>query len=1172
MKKFYLITILLLAVLFNRATANHFVGAEMEYKISNDTAYFTLKAIENCGGLSMTVNPITLRSGSSIISVNITELSSIDITNTCPTTSSICSAGSFLPGFEQITYTGSQYLGGYSACEWEASWEQCCRLSTLSTGQADQPFYLDLTFNKCLVSSNIGPRFGAPETLLLCKDVDQKLNVSLINLEPKIDSFSYHLVGPMSGFGLQTPYTGSYSPVRPLHFLNYPNQSAPLPGGFRLNPETGEMAFRPVQVQTGTVVVEIKEWRKINGVFVKISSTKRDVPFSIRDCDPNSPTLIPNSTYYETCPGQTLCIDIPTFDTDASDSTKVSYFGNLPGAVFTHNNNTAVKATGTLCWTPTSNDVSDLNYHFVVKSTDNNCPFVSTTSRSFFVRVLPVQPEATRTITSLGCGVYSFSMTPGNTNYPYAYDWLIDGSLLNGQNTQFHFPSTGQKVIRSRFKQGPCIKTYYDTIDVNITVVPGFAANPQLGDVPLTVNFTDQSNATSNTFSWDFADIRSGSNNSSTLENPTHTFNYPGTYIVTQSVGNSSQPGCVRTKKDTITVKMKVDFSADSLTSCQPGIVHFTNLSDPSAIIYNWDFGDPGSGTSNNSAVKDPMHIYSSPGTYTVRLFAADSLDEAPADTMEKVAYITVFQSPVVNFSVNKKLAHMPLTAKFTNTSSFADTYIWNFGDPASGINNNSSVANPTHVYSNAGTYVISLRTFHSTSPTCQQIKFDTIIVKGPFDADFSADSLIGCSPSLVNFTNLSTSNVANYYWNFGDIPSGQQNTSSLANPSHTYSTAGSYTIRLIIESADVPGVFDTIIKTNYVTVTPSVTSFFTSLIPSGFAPLTVSFNNLSSSDANSWHWDFGDPASVGNNNSTIKHPSHSYINAGSYQVKLTSWNTAYPKCVTVYSATVDIPNAFYADFTANKTSGCTPLTVQFTDNSTNMAATWTWDFGDVASGALNTSTNKNPVHNYQQAGYYTVKLTITKQGSPGTEANKVKTNYIYAGPTPNSNFSASNLTGPAPLTVTFNDQSSPAGNTWFWNFGDNNFSSLQNPIHIYNTPGTYAVTFVAGDSSANSHCRDTSFQANYVIVTPPLGISEKDMNGFEILPNPAKTHVNISMKNIGNYSLELIDVNGRKVRNAKIENSDKYILQREDLAAGIYFLSISNNEGFNQRVKISFE
>ena len=144
------------------------------------------------------------------------------------------------------------------------------------------------------------------------------------------------------------------------------------------------------------------------------------------------------------------------------------------------------------------------------------------------------------------------------------------------------------------------------------------------------------------------------------------------------------------------------------------------------------------------------------------------------------------------------------------------------------------------------------------------------------------------------------------------------------------------------------------------------------------------------------------------------------------------------------------------ANFSASTVTGCSPLFVQFTDQSTGSPFSWNWDLGN---GQL--STVRNPVGSYNQPGTYTVRLIV--RNSAGID-EEIKTNYITVSPSPQAAFSANLTTSCAPATIQFTDQSTtPPGagtiTSWLWNFGDGNTSTQQNPSHIFTATGFYTIS-----------------------------------------------------------------------------------------------------------------
>jgi PKD repeat protein len=158
------------------------------------------------------------------------------------------------------------------------------------------------------------------------------------------------------------------------------------------------------------------------------------------------------------------------------------------------------------------------------------------------------------------------------------------------------------------------------------------------------------------------------------------------------------------------------------------------------------------------------------------------------------------------------------------------------------------------------------------------------------------------------------------------------------------------------------------------------------------------------------------------------------------------------------------------ASFTANQTAGLEPLTVQFTDTSTDQPTSWDWIFGDGGISNL-----QNPVYTYQNAGVYTVYLKATN-GYDGLTSAQPETITVYS--LPLVSFTASPTTGTTNVSVKFNDQSTgfPSPALWYWDFGDGFNSTQQNPSHQYTMPGLYTVSHAATNTQGTVWLNKTAY------------------------------------------------------------------------------------------------
>lgn len=224
------------------------------------------------------------------------------------------------------------------------------------------------------------------------------------------------------------------------------------------------------------------------------------------------------------------------------------------------------------------------------------------------------------------------------------------------------------------------------------------------------------------------------------------------------------------------------------------------------------------------------------------------------------------------------------------------------------------------------------------------------------------------------------------------------------------------------------------------------------------------------------------------------------------------------------------------AGFTMDVSSGCAPLCVNFMDQSTNPVA-WSWDFGDASAP----SNVQFPTHCYATSGVYTVTLTVTFASSTGTATGTIT---VY--PNPVAAFSFVNAGN---NTVNFTDQSTGA-TTWYWIFGDNTFSTAQNPSHPYATSGNYTVCL--GVVSAMG-CADTTCMS-----VQPTGIANFEKTNWNLFPNPSSNGIfTVQFDSEKTELLVIENVLGEKILSQEISKNTTVNLSNQP--AGTYFVRVGN-------------
>ncbi len=249
---------------------------------------------------------------------------------------------------------------------------------------------------------------------------------------------------------------------------------------------------------------------------------------------------------------------------------------------------------------------------------------------------------------------------------------------------------------------------------------------------------------------------------------------------------------------------LKADFKSD-LTDGTEGLkVHFYNMSSGTPDKYLWDFGD-----GVQSSAVNPVHIYQSPGQYTVKLVASKN---GINDTEIKSGYIVIRELLSADFSADRTKGLVPFTVRFQDKSvKNPTTWEWDFGDGTK-----SNERNPTHLYDKTGLYSVRL-TVRNTSDSSTNVKKMYIDAIDKFECNFTESVQSGTAPLEVCFGDKSEGGPSEFFWDFGDGV-----TSNQKNPVHFYDLPGVYDVKLVIRSGDLA---DSLIKPDLIEVTAKASS-----------------------------------------------------------------------------------------------------------------------------------------------------------------------------------------------------------------------------------------------------------------------------------------------------------------------------------------------------------
>ena len=685
------------------------------------------------------------------------------------------------------------------------------------------------------------------------------------------------------------------------------------------------------------------------------------------------------------------------------------------------------------------------------------------------------------------------------------------------------------------------------------------SANPQSGEAPLLVSF---SSAGSNdpdgsiaSFAWNFGD-----GSSSTEANPSHTYNGAGNYTATLTVtdnlgatGNaslnisvtlpngaqvltftpahdtqvkSSSPTStygsnttfrVRSGDPTYNAYLKFDVSGisgivvsaklrlfvnddgsvggtvyavsnDYLNTSTPWVesgLHWNNA----PLISGTPLADIGEATLDTWVEVNVAAAITGNGTFSfginststssVYYNAKEMGSNAPQLVLETVPG-SGNQAPVANATGTPQSGTAPLEVSFSSSGSndpdgSITSYSWNFGD-----GNSSTEANPTHTYNAAGNYTATLTVTDNQGATGTDNV--AITVNAPSNqspvANASANPQSGEAPLLVSFSSAGSNDpdgsIASYAWNFGD-----GNSSTEANPTHTYNAAGNYTATLTVT--------DNLGATGNASVNISVS-------PAGGGQV-LTFTPIHDTQANA-----SSPSSTYGTMTTfrVRNGSPTYNSYLKFDLSGLSG--------TVVSAKLRL---FVGD--AGPDGGTIySISNNYLDTSTPWVETGlNWSNAPLLSGSPLASAGTVTLNTWIELN---VTAAITGNGtfSFGLSANNTNSVYYtskehsaeYApqlvvetvpgsgNQAPVANASATPESGDAPLEVSFSASGSndPDGSiaSYAWNFGDGNSSTEANPTHTYNSAGNYTATLTVTDNQGATGTDNVAITVNSSGPTPP--------------------------------------------------------------------------------------
>ncbi len=590
--------------------------------------------------------------------------------------------------------------------------------------------------------------------------------------------------------------------------------------------------------------------------------------------------------------------------------------------------------------------------------------------------------------------------------------WQFPGGIPSSSSSNFpsvsyEEPGVYDVVMTVSNGLGSVSETFEGIMLINDTPSADF----EYSHLGLNYSFENES-LYANEYFWDFGD-----GNYSFEENPQHTFEEEGTYLVRLEAngmcGNDS-------KSKFVTIFNFPNGSIDlaQTSYCVDELINITANTSSNVTEYFWEITGP---ENFSSTVAEPTFSLSTPGLYSIYLEVSNP---AGSDSDFLQNYITIEAEPEVSFQENINILQVGFQSQIIN----ANSVLWSFGDGST-----STSWNPTHSYLSNGDYLVSLTAYNE----CGSITYSKTITLDQFTfAGFTSDKQSFCRGEFVQFENNSTVNTSEYFWSFpGGIPS----TSAEENPLIYYDTPGLYDVSLNVANAVTS---DEITIEKYIQVDANETFSIENIPLLAYDPKIIRFN-YSNDIPGEYFWSFGD-----GDQSYVASPVHTYASEGSYDVYMHYENN----CIEMDTSFVlHVFTKPQADFVVNNAIGCAPFTVIIDNLSSQNYTEIEWSSPGSIEG---TSNLTNPIFTYLEGGVYDVHLKLS---NPLYETEIIHESIVNILDVPLAAFDyTSDL-----FKIEF-ENNSLFESTRIWDFGDGNESIEESPIHEFEGENSYAVSLIS--------------------------------------------------------------------------------------------------------------
>ena len=742
-------------------------------------------------------------------------------------------------------------------------------------------------------------------------------------------------------------------------------------------------------------------------------------------------------------PDRSLCLN----------AARITLGATPAGGTWTGN---GVTATG--IFDPASAGVGQHDLVYAVVDAASTC--VSTDTVTATVLALP--EAALDSIDALCVGTaFDFSAVYSGVGVSTCQWDFGDGSTSNACAAAHTYNAAGVYALRLVVENAAgCRDTALSSIDVLPAPSAAFTTDRTAGCADLIVTIANQIGAYGALYIWDF-----GNGRRDTTDQPDPVVFGTCWYDTTYTISLRAVSACgTATQEQEITVHPlpQANFGTDFSNGCSPMEVNFSSTTVGEPDFFNWYIN----GVAAGSGAQLPQQVFyaaSQDSTYFVALVAGNDcgLDTITQPVLVKTNTVQAF------FNTDTLSGCQPFAVQLIDYSTIGTSISWDLGD-----GNMATGDTVNHVYVQPGQYPI--RAFATNG-----CGFDTTAVTitvQPRPVVSFEHALFGCQGDTLQLTNTSL-NLAGSIWNFGDGTFDSTRTS----PGHVYADTGLYTITLIgtsVTHACTASVSHT------VEVKPLPTPSAVVLDSFGCQPFV--FRALNTSVGTGFYvWDFDDGEF-----STQNAPTHTYVNAGAYTVRLEM--TDLFGCSNTWSyAPVNVYPKPTAQFRYDKTDLCTtPAVIPF-ENQSILADSYVWTFGPLGGSVLTNPKISVPEQT-------TIPVVLLAENSYGCRDTAEEAILVYTAPV--LDFGIEDARGCSPLAVLF-ENASFGVNRYAWDFGDGTRAEEAEPLHVFEKPGLYTVTLYA---SADSVCFDSLRFDNLVqvLVSPTAAFSYEEVTDTTVNPN----------------------------------------------------------------------